>query len=37
MVQLARNSFTASFLSEADKAAHLAEIDKVVSGTLRPM
>ncbi len=31
VVQLARNSFTASFLGEADKQAHLASIDRVVS------
>ncbi len=27
LVQLARNSFTGAFLSEADKARHLSEID----------
>ena len=31
VVQLARNSFTASFLGAADKQAHLASIDRVVS------
>ena len=30
VVQLARNSFTASFLTEAEKAGHLAEIDSVL-------
>ena len=29
LIQLARNSFTASFLSPSEKAAHLAEIDTV--------
>ena len=31
VVQLARNSFTASFLGEGDKQTHLASIDRVVS------
>jgi len=30
IIQLARNSFTAAFMSDADKARHLAEIDTVV-------
>jgi adenine deaminase len=30
LVQYARNSFEASFLPEADKAAHLAELDRIV-------
>jgi adenosine deaminase len=30
LVQLARNSFEASFLDEADKATYLAEIDQFV-------
>jgi adenine deaminase len=30
LVQYARNSFEASFLPDADKAAHLAELDRVV-------
>jgi len=31
IITLARNSFTGSFLSEADQAVHLAEIDRVAS------
>ena len=34
LIQLARNSFTASFLPEADKLAHLNEIDAVVAKKL---
>jgi adenine deaminase len=30
LIQLARNSFTAAFLSDADKARHLSEIDKAL-------
>jgi adenosine deaminase len=30
LIQLARNSFTGSFLSESEKAAHLAEIDSAL-------
>ena len=33
IVTLAKNSFTGSFLSEAEQAVHLAEIDRVVSQT----
>jgi len=30
LIQLARNSFTGAFLSEADKARYLKEIDQVL-------
>ena len=33
IITLARNSFEGSFLSEAEKAVHLAEIDAVLEGT----
>ncbi|MCF6329841.1 MAG: adenosine deaminase [Henriciella sp.] len=32
IITLARNSFTGSFLSEAEQAPHLAEIDRIASG-----
>ena len=31
LIQLARNSFTAAFMSEADKARHLSEIERVLA------
>jgi adenosine deaminase len=33
LATLARNSFTGSFLPLADKAAHLAEIDRYLAGS----
>ncbi|MEZ6011018.1 MAG: adenosine deaminase [Hyphomonas sp.] len=37
VIQLARNSFIGSFLSDAEKAAHLSEIDAEISDKWRPM
>ena len=34
VVTLARNSFTGSFLSEAEQAVHLAEIERVVNSVI---
>ena len=34
MAQFARNSFESSFISEADKAKHVAEIDALLEETL---
>ncbi|EAQ02705.1 adenosine deaminase [Pseudooceanicola batsensis HTCC2597] len=37
LITLARNSITAAFLPEADKAAHLARIDAVVREAENPV